>query len=522
MTTRNTFAAALARKLAPLNEAAEDIQELSTPTLNRYSKAAREQITAISKKPGKTSNAGKAVIAKREAGVAKANDITNTRRTIAWDDHAVKSHAAFKKAADDALTAHGYEVAHPGPASTVYTKHDPETNSLFVAKHHYGNPSTSDSPHSAQGQVKLVSSNGTTSDIRHSSWGLRPREGDEPVDLHGEHFKKIVDEINDHHKWSKNSAFNQDMNEGAEYPSDEMLAEAFPELSGEPLDEIRFIKPLKEKTPKKPAYVSPARKKWVKDHENEMAPIKEGKAPYVSPVRKKWVADQIAKEMAGTLDSNHPMPPIKEAKAPYESPSRKAWVSGEKEADGPWPRLLSKRPDDAVEAEYKDQAENPDYVSPGRKKWLAGAANRIKNNISKDQSNPPPKPLVKEEVVIKEGRGRPRKDGTSAVGADREHIVMQLRKHVSLRGQNPIEFKDGSKASPGEGQARLALIIHNGLRTPQEKANYMDRLDANHESFKDAVRSKSPEEAGKAPTQKSRITLPAIDRLNAKLGPDTN
>ena len=99
---------------------------------------------------------------------------------------------------------------------------------------------------------------------------------------------------------------------------------------------------------------------------------------------------------------------------------------------------------------------------------------------------------------------------------------MQLRKHVSLRGQNPIEFKDGSKASPGEGQARLALIIHNGLRTPQEKANYMDRLDANHESFKDAVRSKSPEEAGKAPTQKSRITLPAIDRLNAKLGPDTN
>jgi hypothetical protein len=498
MTTRNTFAAALARKLAPLNESAEDIQEVSTPALNRYSKAAREQITAISKKPGKTSAAGKAVIAKREAGVAKANDITNTRRTIAWDDHAVKSHAAFKAAADDALSAHGYELAHPGPASNVYTKHDPETNSLFVAKHHFGNPSTSDSPHSAQGQVKLVSSNGTTSDVRHSSWGLRPREGDEPVDLHGEHFKKIVDEINDHHKWSKNSAFNQDMNEGAEYPSDEMLAEAFPELSGEPLDEIHYVKPITPpKTKKtKPGYVSPARKKWLKDHEHEMegAKIDEAKAPYVSPVRKKWVADQIAKEKAGTLDSNRACPPkpIKEGKAPYVSPVRKKWVADQ----------IAKEKAGTLES---NAANPPRYVA------------RI-----------PMQTLAKEEApaedvkVIKEGRGRPRKDGTTKEGADREHIVMQLRKHVSLRGQNPIEFKDGSKASPGEGQARLALIIHNGLRTPQEKANYMDRLDANHESFKDAVRSKSPEEAGKAPTQKSRITLPAIDRLNAKLGPDTN
>jgi len=457
MTTRNTFAAALARKLAPLNEAVEDIQEVSSPTLNRYSKAAREQITAISKKPGPTSKAGKATIAKRETGVTKANAITNTRRTQAWDAHAVASHAAFKAAADDALSAHGYEVAHPGQMSNVYTKHDPETNSLFVAKHHFGNPSTSDSPHSAQGQIKLVSSNGTTSDIRHSSWGLRPRDGEEPVDLHGEHFKKIVGEINDHHKWSKNSSFNQDMNEDVEYPSDEMLAEEFPELSGEPLDEIRYVKPVKAPKTKatKPAYVSPARKKWIKDHEHEMQPFEEAKEPYVSPVRKKWVADQIAKEKAGTLDSNAANPPRYVARIPMTT--------------------LAKEEAPAEDAK-----------------------------------------------VIKEGRGRPRKDGTTKEGADREHIIMQLRKHVSLRGQNPIEFKDGSKATPGEGQARLALIIHNGLRTPQEKANYMDRLDANHESFKDAVRSKSPEEAGKAPTQKSRITLPAIDRLNAKLGPDTN
>lgn len=407
MTTRTTFAAILAKKLAPLTEAAEEIQEVSDDTLRRYSSKARAQITAITKKPGPTSKVGKVVAAKREAGITKASDILSERRGKEHDAHSKASHAAFKAAADDTLSKHGYEVTHAGVNSNIYTKHDPETNTLFVAKHHFGSPSTRDSHHTHEGAIKMVSSNGTTSDIRHSSWSLRPSrllQGEEPVDLHAEHSKAIGDELDRHHRWSKDRVFGSHMNEDVAYPSDEMLAEEYAHITEESLEEID----LEESRKSKSAYVSPARKKWIKDHEHEM----EG----------------------GKI------------------------------------------------AETKDE----------------------------------------ETEVIEEGRGRPRKDGTSKEGADREHIIMQLRKHVSLRGQNPIEFKDGSKASPGEGQARLALIIHNGLRTPQEKANYMDRLDANHESFKDAVRSKSPEEAGKAPTQKSRITLPAIDRLNAKLGPDTN
>jgi len=389
MTARTTFAQKLAEKLAPapLDEAAENLQELSSDTLSRYSKAAHAQIASIKKKPGPTSKVGKKIIAKRDAGFDKANAVVTERRNKEWDAHSRASHAAFKAAADDTLSKHGYTVAHAGANSNVYTKHDPETNTLFVAKHHFGSPSTRDSHHNHEGAIKMVSSNGTTSDVRHSSWGLRPSRlhGEPAPDLHAHHSKQIHDELERHHRWSKDSSFNQHMNEAVEYPTIEQLAEEYPDITAETIAE--------EATP--------------------------------------------------------------------------AEIGAAEAADA-----------EALETEAPE--------------------------------------------VVAEGRGRPRKDGTSAVGADREHIVMQLRKHVSLRGQNPIEFKDGSKASPGEGQARLALIMHNSLRTAQEKAHFMNRLDANHESFKDAVRSKNPEEAGKAPEQKSRITLPAIDRLNAKLGADTH
>lgn len=419
MTVRTTFAQILAAKLAPasLTEGVEDIQEVSNELLSRYSSKARTQIAQITKKPGPTSKAGKKVVAKREVGTSKAGSIVSDRHAKEWDAHSKASHAAFKAAADDTLSKHGYSITHSGTNSNIYTKHDPETNTLFVAKHHFGSPSTRDSHHSHEGAIKMVSSNGTTSDVRHSGWSLRPGrllKGDEPVDLHAEHSKTINDELERHHRWSKDSAFNQHMNESAAYPTAEQLAEAYPEITAESI-------------------------------------LTEAKVPYMSPVRKKWIEDQRAKEGK---------PSLKEEEATPEE------IGAAEAADA-----------DALE-------DTPD--------------------------------------TLEEGRGRPRKDGTSAVGADREHIIMQLRKHVSLRGQNPIEFKDGSKASPGEGQARLALVMHNGLRTPQEKAHFMDRLDANHESFKDAVRSKTPEEAGKAPATKSRITLPAIDRLNAKLGPDTN
>lgn len=370
MSIRDTFKARLAsmgqKAEQGINESVEQINELSDGKLQQYSVKAREQLKAIASKRGPKSKGDKVKIAKREAGDKKAGDIRSERHAKAWDAHSKASHAAFKEAAHKTLTDYGYTIAHPGPNSNVYTKHDPETNTLHVAKHHFGHPSTRDSHHSHEGTIKMVSSNGTTSDVSHSSWGLRPRFGNENVDLHAAHSKIIHDELDRHHRWSKNPSFNQHMNESVEPVTDEMLNEAFGDLTDEQLD-----------------------------------------------------------EMAGTTA-----------------------------------------------------------------------------------------PVINEEVegeTLEEGRGRPRKDGTSAEGADREHIMMQMRKHVSLRGANPIEFADGSKHKITDGQARLAQVIHSQLRTSIEKGHFEKKLDHSHESFTNALKNK--ETAGHAPEAKSRITLPAVDRL---------
>jgi len=91
-------------------------------------------------------------------------------------------------------------------------------------------------------------------------------------------------------------------------------------------------------------------------------------------------------------------------------------------------------------------------------------------------------------------RGRPPKTGVRK-DDDMEaskHIVMQLRKSVSLRGQHPVEFKSGETKKISSAHAQRALNKHNSLRTPIEKKNYMDKLHHSHDSFQKALKDPNP------------------------------
>ena len=87
---------------------------------------------------------------------------------------------------------------------------------------------------------------------------------------------------------------------------------------------------------------------------------------------------------------------------------------------------------------------------------------------------------VQEEVDLDEGRGRPRKDGTS--GGDLENIQMQLRKSISLRGQKDVEFADGKKVKVPEKVARQVLAGINKMRQAKDKqivVNYIMKSQKN-------------------------------------------
>ena len=115
------------------------------------------------------------------------------------------------------------------------------------------------------------------------------------------------------------------------------------------------------------------------------------------------------------------------------------------------------------------------------------------------------------EDVDEARRGRPPKSGVHKTDdmESGKHIVVQLRKAVSLRGNHNVEFKDGKKHKISVQHANKALNTHSRLRTPAEKKAFQDKLHKSHDSFQNALKDKNP---GQAP-QKRGITLPGSKRI---------
>lgn len=128
----------------------------------------------------------------------------------------------------------------------------------------------------------------------------------------------------------------------------------------------------------------------------------------------------------------------------------------------------------------------------------------------------PRKHPAKDPNAPKRPRGRPKKGSSSPILAkgapqkaadtdkDREHIVMGLRKAISLRGDHHVKFADGSSHKISAEHAQRALKMHDSLSRPSEKMVFARKLAASHDSFKNALSDKSP---GSDDKKKVGITL---------------
>lgn len=92
------------------------------------------------------------------------------------------------------------------------------------------------------------------------------------------------------------------------------------------------------------------------------------------------------------------------------------------------------------------------------------------------------------EDFVDEGRGRPRKDGTSASTEDAgdSNIIYQLKKAVTLRGHQ-IRFQNGESASVHPNMAHKAIQMHLAHQKPSDKEAFQAKLGASHASFRSAV-----------------------------------
>lgn len=93
--------------------------------------------------------------------------------------------------------------------------------------------------------------------------------------------------------------------------------------------------------------------------------------------------------------------------------------------------------------------------------------------------------LKKMGIEINEDKLNSKASNDDDMEADK-HIVVQLRKSVSLRGQKHVEFSNGEKHQVPEAHARKALDMYGKLK-PDARDSFHKKLTASHDSFKKAI-----------------------------------
>lgn len=104
------------------------------------------------------------------------------------------------------------------------------------------------------------------------------------------------------------------------------------------------------------------------------------------------------------------------------------------------------------------------------------------------------------EQVDEARRGRPPKNAVAGRDEDeREHILMQLRKNVSM--SKPVKFKDGSEHEQNGDHSSKVLSKYAGL-SPKHKEVFQAHIDTSHANLKHALNWTPPAETVNRPTER--------------------
>jgi hypothetical protein len=107
------------------------------------------------------------------------------------------------------------------------------------------------------------------------------------------------------------------------------------------------------------------------------------------------------------------------------------------------------------------------------------------------------KGVVREEAstnLLEARRGRPPKNAAPGREEDeREHVMMQLRKSVSLNGSKPVKFKDGQSHDVSGHHAEHVLAHYAGM-SPKHKEMFQGHVDQSHHNLMSYDKWKPTEE----------------------------
>jgi hypothetical protein len=130
--------------------------------------------------------------------------------------------------------------------------------------------------------------------------------------------------------------------------------------------------------------------------------------------------------------------------------------------------------------EQQEKDRESQQKSRERAQAIRDKVSKIQAKASKTNSS------MKEEVIAE---GRPKKNAT-AEDPGSDNIINQLRKVITLRGQEPVKFVNGHKVKLSPAIAHRLLSMYDNMRTTGEKHAFSMRIHKSPDDLRDAMMGK--------------------------------
>jgi hypothetical protein len=121
-----------------------------------------------------------------------------------------------------------------------------------------------------------------------------------------------------------------------------------------------------------------------------------------------------------------------------------------------------------------------------RKQGVATAIDKVDSHLGRNEKPVKVKARLNEEndsMISEAKRGRPRKNPIAgAEENEREHIIVQLRKNVTMNGTKKIRFADNSEHQVTPKHAEQALSHYAGL-SPAHKEGFQKHIEQSHDNL---------------------------------------
>lgn len=467
-------------------EEVEQIDELSTDTLEKYRTAAKKD-PAFEKRKGKISAARKTVMAKRTKGIETANKKISAGHKKEWDEHKAVQNAVtehLKNNAGKILQKHGFTKLVDNEKRGVYVKGDDKAGIAHTVTVH-----KSDKHYSPNHVSTYSSTTGwQSSDDRYHSDRHFPRDYHKMADVE-KHKANAEHEYENHVKAQHDYHHKHGLEESVQVSGD-MINEAL-DAAARYGDHHTAIKSLlksisqhvenhKADALKHKDYRGKKGVTW--GHVGDLAHVHEQLANIHDRLAqqgeyKKTIGESVEDDGVEQIDELSKATLRSYAQNAKDQMSRSDTVAGRLTGE----RMAGAKPS-AKERFHSQRADK-------RHAGLGLAIDKLaREEVELSAEELERIESLAAELELDEARGRPRKDAAKSpedeANEPRQHIIQQLqRAKLSMQGGAKVRFANGETHDVHGRHASALLDKYAGMK-PHEKEAFQKKIGASHEGLK--------------------------------------